>query len=116
MRTSWSRNPHSKTLIPEKPSKSGLIGVWHQDHLYLGTNTIANGKPPPNKYLFVNEKYKDDATKLVVLRLVVFSSLENQGREIISPTHTHTKCGKQEVLLIRILCNLTCLWLYLYWL
>jgi hypothetical protein len=23
----WSRNPHAKTLIPGKPSKSGLIGV-----------------------------------------------------------------------------------------
>ena len=23
----WSRNPHAKTPIPRKPSKSGLIGV-----------------------------------------------------------------------------------------
>jgi len=23
----WSRDPHAKTPIPEKPSKSGLIGV-----------------------------------------------------------------------------------------
>jgi hypothetical protein len=23
----WSRNPHAKTQIPGKPSKSGLIGV-----------------------------------------------------------------------------------------
>jgi hypothetical protein len=23
----WSRNPYTKTLIPGKPSKSGLIGV-----------------------------------------------------------------------------------------
>jgi hypothetical protein len=23
----WSRNPHAKTPIPGKPSKSGLIGV-----------------------------------------------------------------------------------------
>jgi len=23
----WSRNPHAKTSIPGKPSKSGLIGV-----------------------------------------------------------------------------------------
>jgi hypothetical protein len=41
------------------PSKSGLIGVWHKDNLYLGTNTVGNGKHPPNKYWFVNEKYKD---------------------------------------------------------
>jgi len=30
----WSRNPHAKTPIPGKPSKSGLIGVWHKDNLY----------------------------------------------------------------------------------
>jgi hypothetical protein len=32
-----SSNPHAKTLIPGKPSKSGLIGVWYKDNLYLGT-------------------------------------------------------------------------------
>jgi hypothetical protein len=42
--------------------------VWHKDNLYPGTNTIGNGKPPPNEYWFVNEMYKDDATKLVVFR------------------------------------------------
>jgi hypothetical protein len=36
-----------KTPIPGKPSKSGLIGVWHKDNLYLGTNTIRNGNPYP---------------------------------------------------------------------
>jgi hypothetical protein len=61
-------NSHAKTSIPGKPSKSGLIGVWHKDNLYLGTNTIGNGKPPPNEYWFANEKYKDDATKTVVLQ------------------------------------------------
>jgi hypothetical protein len=63
----WSRNPHAKTTIAGKASKSGLIGVWHKDNFYLGTNTIGNGKPPPNEYWFANEKYKDDATKLIVL-------------------------------------------------
>jgi hypothetical protein len=43
----WSRNPHAKTPIPGKPSKSGLIGVWHKDNLYLGTSTIGNGDPHP---------------------------------------------------------------------
>jgi len=28
--------------------------------------------PPPNEYCFVNEKYKDDTTKSVVLRKVLF--------------------------------------------
>jgi hypothetical protein len=62
----WSSNPHINTPIPGKPSKSGLIGVWHKDKLYLGTSTIGNGKPPPNEYWFANEK--DDAKKTVVLR------------------------------------------------
>jgi hypothetical protein len=39
----WSRNPHAKTRILGKPSKSGLIGVSHEDNLYLGTSTIGNG-------------------------------------------------------------------------
>jgi hypothetical protein len=43
----WSRNPYAKTPIPEKLSKSGLIGVWHKDNLYLGTSTIENGYPYP---------------------------------------------------------------------
>ena len=43
----WSRNPHAKTPIPGKPSKSGLIGVWHKDNLYLGTSTIGNRNPHP---------------------------------------------------------------------
>jgi len=42
----WSCNPHTKTSIPEKPSKSGLIGVWHKDNLHLGTSTVGNEKPP----------------------------------------------------------------------
>jgi len=60
--------PHAKTPILGKPSKSGLIGAWHKDNLYLGTSTIGNGKPPPNEYWFVSEMYKDDVTKIVVLR------------------------------------------------
>jgi hypothetical protein len=35
MRSLWSRNPHAKTSIPGKPSKSGLIEVWHKDNLYM---------------------------------------------------------------------------------
>ena len=41
----------------------------------------------------LQDMYKDDATKTVVLRLVVFSPLENQEREIIPPTHN--KCSKE---------------------
>jgi len=67
MQTSWSCG-HAKTSIPGKPSKSSLIGVWHKDNLYLGTSTIENGKPTPNKYWFMNEKYRDVATKPIVIR------------------------------------------------
>jgi hypothetical protein len=51
----------------EKSSKSGLIEVWHNNNLYLSTITIENEKPLPNKYWFANKKYKDDATKSVIL-------------------------------------------------
>jgi hypothetical protein len=44
-----------------------LIGVSYKDNLYLGTNTIENGNPHPMNW-FANEKYKDDATKSVVVR------------------------------------------------
>jgi len=100
----WSHNPHAKTPIPEKSSISGLIGVWHKDNLYLGTSTIGNGDPHPT-----NIDSRTRSTKMMPQRQLFFeksffSSLENHGREIISPTHTHThthtKCGKQEVLLI----------------
>ena len=67
MRNSWSRG-HAKTPIHGKPSKSGLIGVWHKDKLYLGISTIGNGKPPLNEYWFANEIHKDDAMKPVVLQ------------------------------------------------
>jgi hypothetical protein len=43
MWTFWTRSQATHTQrpqIPKKPSKSCLIGVWHKDNLYLGTNTI----------------------------------------------------------------------------
>jgi len=47
----WSRNLHAKIPIPGHLSKSGLIGVWHKDNLYLGTSTIGSGKPPTQRIL-----------------------------------------------------------------
>jgi hypothetical protein len=47
----WSRNPHTKTPIPGKPSKSSLIGVWHKNNLYLGTSTIGKRKTPTQRIL-----------------------------------------------------------------
>ena len=46
MWTSWARG-HTKTSIPEKSSKLGLIGMWHKDNLYLDTSTIGNENPHP---------------------------------------------------------------------
>jgi len=69
-------SPKAKTKIQEikvynlingKPSKSSLIGASYKDNLYLGTNTIENENPHPTNW-FANEKYKDDATKSVVVR------------------------------------------------
>ena len=94
----WSRNPHAKTPIPEKPSKSSLIGVWHKDNLYLSTSTIGNGDPHTRNIDSRTRSIRMTPRKQLFFDKSFFSSLENHGREIISPTHT--KCGKQEVLLI----------------
>ena len=48
-----SSNPHAKTSIPEKPSKSDLIGVWHKDNSYLCTSTIGNKNPHTFDYGFI---------------------------------------------------------------
>jgi hypothetical protein len=92
MRTSWSRGQATHTQIhqfPEKPSKLGLIGVWHK--LVPRQQYYWKWKLPPKKYWFANEKYKDDTTKSLFFDNLFFSSLENHGREIILPTHTHTQ-------------------------
>jgi hypothetical protein len=107
--TTWSRNPYAKTLIPGKPSKSGLIGVWHKDNLYLGTNTNGNGNPHSTNIDSWMRSIRMTSRSKLFFDKSFFSSLKNQGREIIPPTHN--KCGKQEVLLIWIVL-LTC-WLCL---
>jgi len=94
----WSLNPHTKTPIPGKPSKSGLIGVWHKDNLYLGTNTIGNEKPHPTNIDSWMRSIRMTPWSQLFFDKLFFSSLENQRIKIIPPTHN--KCGKQEVLLI----------------
>jgi hypothetical protein len=59
-------NPHAKTLIPEKPSKSGFIGICHNENLSQDTSTIGIKKPPPNEYQFANEKYIENATRSII--------------------------------------------------
>jgi hypothetical protein len=81
----WSRNPHAKTPIPGKPSKSGLIGVWHKDNLHLGMHYWKQ-RPPPNEYWFANEKYKDDATTFFI---------EPMKGEYLTNTYTQSAANKK---------------------
>jgi len=91
----WSRNPHTKIPIPGKPSKSGLIGVWHKDNLYLGTSTIRNGDPLPMNIDSRTRSIRMTPRKQLFFDKSFFSSLENHGREIISPTHTQSAAKKK---------------------
>jgi len=85
----WSRNPHAKTPIPGKPSKSGLIGMGHKDNLYLGTSTIENEDPHPTNIDSRTKSIRMTPRRQLFFDKSFFSSLENHEREIISPTHKH---------------------------
>jgi len=92
MRTSWSRGHATRMQrhqIPKMPSKSGLIGVWHKDNLYLNTNTIGNGNPHPTNIDSQMRSIRMTSWRQLFFDKLFFSSLENHGREIISPTHRH---------------------------
>jgi hypothetical protein len=104
----WSRNQHAKTPIPGKRSKSGLIGVWHKDNLYLGTSTIGNGDPHPTNIDSRTRSIRMMPRRQLFFDKSFFSSLENHGREIISPTHTH------KVRQTRRFINLNCLTLHVW--
>jgi hypothetical protein len=82
----------------EKPSKSGLIGMWYKDNLYLGASTIENGNPHPTNIDSQMRSIRMMSWSQLFFNKSFFNSLENQGREIIPPTHN--KCDKQDVLLI----------------
>jgi hypothetical protein len=77
--------------IPRKPSKSGLIEVWHKDNLYLGTSTIGNRDLHPTNIDSRMRRVQMMPRRHLFFDKSFFSSLENHGREIISPTHTHTQ-------------------------
>jgi hypothetical protein len=93
----WSNNPHVKTPIPRKPSKSGLIGVWHKDNLYLGTSTIGNRNPHPTNIDSWMRSIKMMPRSPLFFDKLFFNSLENQGTKIIPLTHN--KCGKRSLLI-----------------
>ena len=101
----WSRNPYAKTPIPENPSKLGLIGVGHKDNLYLGTSTIGNGDPHLTNIDSRTRSIRMTPRRQLFFDKSFFSSLENHGRDIISPTHTHTHKVRQT----RSFINLNCL-------
>jgi hypothetical protein len=101
MRTSWLHGHATHTQrhqFPGKPSKSGLKAVWHKDNLYLSTNTIWNENSYPTNIDSGTRSIKMTSRSQLFFNKSFFSSLENQRRDIIPPTHN--KCGKQEVLLI----------------
>jgi hypothetical protein len=104
----WSRNLHTQTPIPGKPSKSGLIGVWYKDNLYLDANTNRNGDSNPTNIDSRTRSIRMMPRKQLFFDKSFFSTLENHGRQIISPTHTHTHKVRQT----RSFINLNCLTLH----
>jgi hypothetical protein len=105
----WSHNPYAKTPIPGKPSKSGLIGVWHKDNLYLRTSTIRNRDPHPTNIDSRTRSIRMTPRRQLFFDKSFFSFLENHGREIIAPTHTHTQSAANKKFYYFELSNLTCL-------
>jgi len=86
-----SSDPDAKTPILGKPSKSSLIGVWYKDNLYLGTGTIGNENPHPTNIDSQTRSIRMMPRSQLLFDKSFFSYLENQGREIIPPTHN--KCA-----------------------
>jgi hypothetical protein len=104
----WSRKPHAMTPIPWKPTKSGLIGVWHKDNMYLSTSTIGNRNPHPTNIDSRTRSIRMTPRRQLFFDKSFFSSLENRGREIIYPTHT------QKVRQTRSFINMNCLTLHVW--
>jgi hypothetical protein len=98
----WSSNPHAKTSISRKPSKSRLIRVWHEDNLYLGTNAIGKENPHPTNIDSRMRSIRMTPRNQLLFDKSFSVSLENQKMEIIPLTHN--KCGKISLLILK-LCN-----------
>jgi len=109
---SWSRNPHIKTPISKNPSKSGSIEVWHKDNLYLGTNTIGNENPHPMNIDSRTRSVRMTPWSQLFFDKLFFSSLENQGKKIIPPTHN--KCGKRSLLIWKLRNPYMCGYAFIY--
>jgi hypothetical protein len=103
MRTSWSHG-HATHMqrhqFSEKPSKSGLIGAWHKDDLYLGTSTIGNDKTPTQWILICEREvlgWRHEASCSSISPFQFFR--EPWKGDYLTNTHTHTKCDKQVLLI-----------------
>jgi hypothetical protein len=101
-----SSNPHAKTPIPGKPSKLGLIGVWHKDNLYLSTSTIGNGNPHPMNIDSQTRNITMTPRSQLLFDKSFFSSLENQERRL---SHQHTTSASKEVYWSKNCITLTCM-------
>jgi len=77
----WSSNPRANTSIPGKPSKSGSIGVWHEDNLYQGTSTIRNKKPHPTNIDSWTRSIRMASRRHLFFDKSFFSSLESHWCE-----------------------------------
>jgi len=85
-----------------KPNLKRECTVRPRSFVHSRTSTTGNGDPHPMNIDSRTRIIRMTPRRQLFFDKSFFSSLENNGREIISPTHTHThtKCGKQEVLLI----------------
>ena len=63
-----------------------FIVVWYKDNLYQNTNTIGNENPQPTNIDSRTRSVRMMPWSQLFFDKSFFSSLENQGREIIPPT------------------------------
>ena len=111
----WSRNPHAKTPIPGKPSKSGLIGVWHKDNLYLDTSTIGNEDPHPTNIDSWTRSIRMTPWRQLFFNKSFFQfSKELWKGDYLTNTHTHTHKVRQTRSFINLNCLTLHVWLCLY--
>jgi len=91
-----SCNPHAKTSIPGKPSKSGLIGVWQKDNLYLGTSTIENEDPHPTNIDSWTWSIRMTPRRQLFFDKLFFSFFRESWKEdYLTNTHTPSAANKK---------------------
>jgi hypothetical protein len=91
------KQPTRKDTNSQKATKSGLVGVWHKDNFYLSTSTTGNENPHPTNIDSQTRSIRMTPRSQLLIDKLFFSFLENQGMEIIPPTHN--KCSKRSLLI-----------------